>query len=421
MSKKMLVTVGIAAVALVGAGYVVKSNQGGPEGVEVETSAVERLTVVQTVAATGRIQPVTQVNISADVSAKITKLEVKEGDWVEKGQFLLELDRQRHLAAVESSEASLNSAQAGSTLARENMRKAIKDHERTSELHGKNLESQSSLDASYATAEVERARYRSAQEQVEQARASLKQMRDDLSKTTIVAPMSGTISKLNKEVGEIALGSQFQEDVIMEISNLEGMEALVDVDENDIVSVSLADGSTIEVDALPGLSQSGKVTEIANSAKVSGQGTNDQKTEFEVKIAVLDPSEKLRPGMTASADIVVATHEEAIAVPLQCVAVRTVEQLGGDEGEEGTEGAEDEESKWTPDSEGFVEVVFVVKDGVAEARQVSTGIQSETHIEILTGLEEGEMIVIGNYRAISRDLADGTQVLESGSDDQAAK
>ncbi|MBZ0102692.1 MAG: efflux RND transporter periplasmic adaptor subunit [Thermoanaerobaculia bacterium] len=419
MSKKVLVVVGIAAVVLAGAGIAYKSKSGGPEGVEVETAPVARQTVIQTVAATGRIQPVTQVNISADVSAKITRLDVKEGDWVEKGQFLVELDRQRHLAAVESAEASLSSAEAGATLARENMKKVIRDHERTLELFNKSLESQSALDAAYATAEVERARYRSAQEQVEQAKAALKQARDDLSKTTIMAPMEGTISKLNKEVGEIALGSQFQEVVIMEIANLEGMEALVDVDENDIVSVSLLDGASIEVDALPGLSQSGEVTEIASSAKVSGQGSNDQKTEFEVKIAVTDPSEKLRPGMTASADIVVATHEEALAVPLQCVAVRTVDQL---KGEGSSEGEGDSESKWTPDEDGFVQVVFIVENGVAHARQVKTGIQSETHIEILEGIEEGEKVVVGNYRAISRDLAEGTQVIESAGDsDKLAK
>ncbi len=419
MSKKMLVGVGVAAVVLMGAGFAIKSNKGGDEGVTVETAPVERQTVVQTVEATGRIQPVTQVNISADVSAKITRLEVKEGDWVEKGQFLVELDRERHLAAVESAEASLNSAQAGATLARENMRKAVKDHERTQELFDKSLESQAALDAAYAQAEVERARYRSAQEQVEQARASLKQARDDLSKTTIHAPMSGTISKLNKEIGEIALGSQFQEDVIMEISNLEGMEALVDVDENDIVSLSLNDAASIEVDALPGLTQAGEVTEIANSAKVSGQGTNDQKTEFEVKIAVTDPSDQLRPGMTASADIVVATHEDVIAVPLQCVAVRTVEQLKGNGGGDDAEG--EGESQWTPDEDGFVSVVFVVEDGVAYARQVETGIQSESHIEILDGLGEGDMVVVGSYRAISRDLADGASVTVSSGDDQMAK
>jgi HlyD family secretion protein len=228
---------------------------------------------------------------------------------------------------VESAEAQLRATEANAQLAKENMLKAEKDYARTRELFEKKLESQAVLDQIYAAAEVEKARYQASLEQVDQAKASLKRAQDDLSKTTLYAPMSGTISELNKEIGEIALGSQFQEDVIMVISNLSGMEALVDVDENDIVSVSLGDSAKIEVDALIDLVFNGTVSEIANSAKISGQGTSDQKTEFEVKIAVEKPGDKLRPGMTASSDIITETHENVLCVPIQSVAVRTIEQL----------------------------------------------------------------------------------------------
>jgi HlyD family secretion protein len=263
----------------------------------------------------------------------------------------------------------------------------------------------------YAAAEVEKARYQSVLDQAEQARAALRQAQDALDKTTIYAPMAGTISKLNKEVGEIALGSQFQEDVIMEVSNLEGMEALVDVDENDIVLLSIGDEAQIEVDALPGVKLMGEVTEIANSAKISGQGSTEQKTEFEVKIAITQPSSELRPGMTASAEVITEVRDDCLSIPIQCVAVRTTEQLGVKKAE-----AEDEgEPRFAADSEGFVELVWIVDDGRAQARQVSTGIQSETHIEILGGLEEGEQVVTGTYRAISRDLTDGAAV-ELGGD-----
>ncbi len=418
MSMKSIAIVGVVVV-VVGAVIAFQTQGSGPTGIEVEVEPAGRHTVVQTVEATGRIQPVTQVNISADVSAKITKLEVKEGDWVEKDQFLLELDRERYLAAVESAEANLSAAEANATLVMANVNKIKKDLNRTESLFAQDLESQAVLDSVQAQLAVENARYQSAKDQAGQARASLKQASDDLSKTTIHAPMAGTVSKLNKEMGEIALGSQFQEDVIMEISNLEGMEALVEVDENDIVSVSLADGATVEVDALPGEQHGGKVTEIANSAKVSAQGTSEQRTEFEVKIAITDPSTSLRPGMTASADVITATHEDVIAVPIQCVAVRTLEQLDAeDEGED-----VEADTKWQPDEDGFVEVVFVVADGKAEARQVKTGIQSETHIEILEGLEEGAQVVIGNYRAISRDLTHGAEVVltEGGEDDGLAR
>jgi len=363
--------------------------------------------------ATGKVQPMIQVNISADVSAKITRLDVEEGQWVEQGTLLVELDSERYLAAVESAEANLSAAQANANLARENMIKAEKDYERTKELFNRKLESQSVLDSVYASAEVEKARYQSALDQGGQARAALRQARDDLAKTTIYSPMAGTVSRLNKEVGEIALGSQFQEDVIMEVSNLEGMEALVDIDENDIVSVSIGDEAEIEVDALPNVKLKGRVTEIANSAKSSGMGTTDEKTEFEVKVAIIDPVAELRPGMTASADIVTKVCDDCLSVPIQSVAVRTIEQLGVEPAGEG-----EEEVRFVPDSEGFVEIVWIVSDGRAEARQVKTGIQDETHIEVLDGLGEDDQVVIGNYRAISRDLEDGSIVTLADSPEQ---
>ncbi|HSM13535.1 MAG TPA: efflux RND transporter periplasmic adaptor subunit [Thermoanaerobaculia bacterium] len=418
MSKraKIVLFAGVPLL-LVAGGIGLTARNGKKDLVEVETAAVEPREIVQTVTATGRIQPVTQINISADVSAKIVRLGVREGDWVDKGQFLLELDRERYLAEVESAEASLRSAQAQIAVVQENLSKASKDLARIQDLYEKKLESQANFDSAMAAVEVEKARLRSVGDQAEQSRAALKQARDALSKTTIYAPMEGTVSKLNKEVGEIALGSQFQEDVILEISNLAGMEALVEVDENDIVNVALGDKATIEVDALPGVTFEGEVTEIASSANVSAQGTADQKTEFEVKVAILQPGTDLRPGMTASADIVTDVREGALGVPIQSVAVRTPEQIGV-AGEEG-EGEEGGAPRFEPDKDGFVEVVFVVEDGVAHARQVRTGIQSETHIELVEGIREGEQVVVGSYRAISRDLRDGTKVAVSGGGERA--
>jgi HlyD family secretion protein len=409
MKKKLLIGVPIIAV-VVAAGLTLATRNGGVEGVQVEVEKVGRRQVVQTVTATGKIQPMIQVNISADVSAKITRLEVEEGQWVEEGALLVELDRERYLAAVESAQANLSAAQANANLARENMIKAEKDYERTKELFDRSLESQAVLDTVYAAAEVEKARYQSVLDQGEQARAALRQARDDLAKTTIYAPMSGTVSKLNKEIGEIALGSQFQEDVILELSNLDGMEALVDIDENDIVAVSIGDEAEIEIDALPDVILKGRVTEIANSAKSSGAGTTDEKTEFEVKVAITDPVPELRPGMTASAEIVTEVCEDCLSVPIQSVAVRTLEQIGAELKSEG----EGDEPRFKPDSEGFVEIVWVVADGRAEARQVKTGIQSETHIEVVNGLGDDDDVVIGNYRAISRDLQDGSLVAVGG-------
>ncbi len=404
MSKKgrmAALAAGAVVVAVVIAAAVTRN--GRDKGLVVEAEPVARRTVIQTVTATGKIQPMTQVNVSADVSAKIIRLAVDEGDWVEKGQLLLELEKERYEAAVESAEANLRAAEAQANLARENMLKAGKDLERSRQLFASNLESQATFDTVSAAAEVEKARHQATLDQVEQARAALRQARDDLAKTTIYAPMSGTVSRLNKEQGEIAIGSQFQTDIIMEVSNLAGMEALVDVDENDIVLVTLGDRGSVEVDALPETRFDGTVTEIASSATISAQGTTEQRTEFEVKVAITEPGTRLRPGMTASAELVTDTREECLSVPIQAVSVRTLEQLGAaaDEGE----GA-----RFVPDSDGFVEIVWVVEGGIASARQVKTGIQSETHIEILEGLEDGEQVVVGSYRAISRDLSDGAVV-----------
>jgi HlyD family secretion protein len=410
MTKKRVI-IGLAAVVVAAIVAVASFGRGrGDDLIKVEIEEVGRRTVTQTVTAPGNIQPMTQVNISADVSAKITRLEVDEGDWIEKGTLLVVLDRERYEAAVESAEANLRAAQAQVNLARENMIKIRKDFDRTQQLFDKSLESQATLDTMYAAAEVEKARHQSSLDQAGQAKAALRQRVDDLSKTTIYAPMSGTISRLNKEVGEIALGSQFQEDVIMEISNLEGMEALVDVDENDIVLVALGDRAEIEVDAIPGVKLSGEVTEIASSAKITGDGTQDQKTEFEVKIAITEPSNNLRPGMTASAEIVTEVRESCLSVPVQSVAVRTVEQLGGGETVEGGEAGD---PRFEADADGFVEVVWVIAGDLAEARQVETGIQSESHIEITAGLDDGEQVVVGSYRAISRELEDGAAIERS--------
>lgn len=404
--RKIALFAGIPIV-LAASAFALMSRGGKSDLIEVQIAPVEAQKIVQTVVATGRIQPVTQINISADVSAKITRLAVKEGDWVERGQFLLELDRERYLAEVESAEANLRSAEADAAVVQENLDKAVKDLARIQDLHGKSLESGSNLDTAKSAVEVDKARLRSAQDRVSQSRAALKQSRDALSKTTIYAPIAGTVSKLNKEVGEIALGSQFQEDTILELANLSGMEALVDVDENDIVQLSLGDEATIEVDALPGASFKGTVTDIASSAKIAGQGTTDQKTEFEVKVAILDPGSQLRPGMTASADIVTEVRESALGVPIQSVAVRTPDQLGASgKGAAGDSAA----SAFTPDKDGFVQVVFVVENGVAHAKQVKTGIQSDTHIELLEGVAASAQVVTGSYRAISRDLKEGAKV-----------
>jgi len=405
MKRKPLL-IGIAAVVVVvgGAGVIVLSARRA-KPLEVQTGKVDRRKIVQTVSATGKIQPEIQVEISADVSGKIIRLPVVEGQWVEKGAFLVGLDRERYVAAVESAEANVSSAQANAALVRENMNKTEKEFGRSKDLESRGLESQSAFETKQAAYQVEVARYKSAMDQIEQAKAALKQARDDLSKTTIYAPMAGTISALNKETGEIALGSQFQKDVILVIADLKEMEAQINVDENDITSIATGQQATIEVDAMLGQQLKGLVSEISTSANASGMGTAEQKTEFEVKIRIIDPPKTLRPGMTATASIIAKTNENALSVPVQSVAVRTVDQLAK-KGEK----RKDVEARYMADRDGFVEIVFSVDKGKAIAKQVKTGIQSDSLIEILEGLEPGEEIVTGSYRAISKDLENGAMV-----------
>jgi HlyD family secretion protein len=414
--KKRILWIGGAVVVLVAVLAGVAFRDGGDEALEVQTARVHRQKIVQKVSATGKIQPKTQVKISADVSAKIMKLAVVEGQWVEQGELLVELDRARHLATVESAEANVRSAQANAALVRENMDMAEKELTRSQGLVDQDLESDATYDNKEAAYRVEVARYEAAGNQVQQSQASLKQARDDLSKTTIYAPMAGTISDLNKEQGEIAIGGQFQEDVILVISDLSEMEAQVDVDENDIVSVAILQQAEVEVDALLDQVLTGAVSEIANSATVAAAGSSDQKTEFEIRISIIDPPQTLRPGMTATADVFTKTNENALSVPIQSVAVRTVDQLmmAGEDGE-------DAEALYTPDRDGFVEVVFCIEDGKAVAKQVRTGIQSDELIEILEGLEEGEEVVTGSYRAISRDLENGALVTIANEADESTE
>ena len=401
MKKLTIFVVGTLIV-----GGIIGFTRSGDKVVQiaVETEMVSSQRVVQTVNATGKIEPQTQVKLSADVSAKITRLYVEEGQWVEAGTLLFELDRESIQARVEQAEASVRSAEANAKLVAANKYKAERDLARSKELVQRKLESQSTLDSLDAAYRVEVARHEAALDQIEQARAALKQAKDNLSKTTIYAPMSGTITDLRKEIGEIAIGSQFQEDVVMIVADLSVMEARVNVDENDIVSVSVNDKSEIEVDALLGEKLTGHVTEIANSANEQPQGGNNQKIEFEVAIRIDNPHQALRPGMTASADIVTEVKESTLAVPLQSVTVRPIKELLGENEEDVASAA------FQPDADGLVELVFIIDGEKAVARQVKTGIQSDTHIEVVSGLKAGDLVVSGSYKAISKDLGNGSTV-----------
>ncbi|MBO8151041.1 MAG: efflux RND transporter periplasmic adaptor subunit [Candidatus Marinimicrobia bacterium] len=390
--KKKIV---IIAVVLIVIAIIVVANlkKDSRKKVPVEVGEVKRGRIVQKVNASGYLVPVTEVKISANVSAKIMKITVEEGDTVKKGQLLVELDSAQYKAAYERALSSLESSKA-------NRKKVISDLNRVKTLYEKKLASKAELEAAIAQAEL-------AESNVVQAEAMVKQAYDDLSKTRIVSPIDGIVTDVRKEVGEIALGSVFQADVIMVVADLSKMKAKVEVDETDVVNIVEGDTATIEIDAIPDKIFKGKVIEIAHSANIRNLGTQEQVTDFDVEIMLTDSDPRLRPGMSLTADIVTDVSDSALIVPIQCVTARTSPDL-------------QKANKNQPQ-----EIVFVVKYPgelpdtskyksygvpVALARPVKIGLSSDTHFEIVEGLKEGELVVTGSYKAISKELEDGSPV-----------
>lgn len=375
--KKLLVFLGIAAVLAV----IIISNlqKSGPK-ITVQTEQVKRGRIVATVSGAARVQPEVQVKISAKVSGQIIELAVKEGDYVKKGQFLVQLDPVAYRAAVKQSQSNLDYAQAG-------FRKAESEYERAKSLFSSNHISEAELEIAKSTYEQSRA-------QVEQNMAALDQARDNLDKTTIYAPMEGTVSQLNKKTGEMAMGSQFTLDVIMIVADLTKMRAETEIDENDVVAVTLGDSANIEVDAFPDSVFKGLVTEIANTGTTQGQGTQAEVTNFLVKVAMLSPPPGLRPGMSATVDIITETRENALKIPIQCLTVRPPVH---DE-------AEEDSARAASGREEDIQVVFIVEDGAAIQTPVTVGISSKQDYEVIEGLEEDQEIVSGSYRVLSKEL-----------------
>ena len=395
--RKLFIFIGAAVIILI---FVVGNLQkSSGRKIKVQTDKVVRGDITAVVSGSAKIQPEVQVKISAQVSGQIIKLGVKEGDYVNKGQFLVQLDPEFYRAAAEQTESNYRYAQAG-------YEKAKSEYERAQKLFEDNLVSEAEL-------EIARSTYKQAKAQVEQSDAAMKQAKDNLAKTTLYAPMEGTVSQLNKKVGEMAMGSQFTLDVIMIIADLTKMLAETEIDENDVVSVTLGDTAKIMVDAFTESKFRGVVTEIANTGTSKGLGTQEEVTNFLVKVSMLDRPEKLRPGMSATVDIMTDTKSQVLKVPIQCVTVR--EPLKTDKEKAGAEPSNekpsdfDHETASSKDKES-IRVIFVVKDGIAHQVPVKTGISSDTEWEIIEGVEEGDEVVSGSYRVLSKQLKDGNEV-----------
>jgi len=404
--RNILIFAGIVVLLVL----IVLSNvvkKGGSKLV-VTTEKVTKGRVEAKVSGPAKIQPEIQVKISAKVSGQIMKLGVQEGDYVKKGQFLVQLDPDFYRAAVEQTESNLKFSVAG-------FEKAKNEYERSKQLFNQDLISKAELD-------IAKSAYEQANSQVEETQAVLKQQKDNLAKTTIYSPMDGTVSQLNKKVGEMAMGSQFTLDVIMVVADLTQMRAETEIDENDMIAVALNDTAKIAVDAYPDTTFKGKVTEIANTGTLKGQNTQEEVTNFLVKVSMLQKPKNLRPGMSATVDISTSVKSDILKLPIQCVTTRQPlkpKPAPADKNKakkETAKGAQKQAQK--PDTgkaepkkaEEPIKVVFVVRDGVVHQVPVTTGISSDTDWEILSGVKEGDEIVSGSYRILSKQLKDGDKV-----------
>lgn len=384
MKKKIIIAVIVVAVAAL----IIVNLTKKESGLEVETMKVEKGDVFQTVTGSGQIRPEVQVKISANVAGKILRLHADEGDRVKKGQLLVELEQEQYIASLERAESSLLSVRASE-------KKLKSEWIRAKDLHAKGLMSAADFEAIEAS-------YEAAESNTRQAEAAVKETRDMLAKTRLHSDMDGIVTKLNKEEGEIALGAQFQEDVIMVVSDLSVMEAAIEVDENDVVNVALSDTAEIEIDAFPDTLFKGVVSKIANSATITGLGTQEQVTNFEVIITLIDANPRFRPGMSTTVDIYTEKRKNVIKVPIQAVTVREKDKL------EKRQDVEDqpvpEEKTYTEKKEDFVEVVFKVVDNKAVATPVKLGISDDSHYEIISGLSEGDEVITAPFSALSRTI-----------------
>ncbi|HCY77825.1 MAG TPA: efflux RND transporter periplasmic adaptor subunit [Ignavibacteriales bacterium] len=408
--KKLFIFGGIGLLLVV---LLIVAFVGGnkEEIVSVQTEKVEKRTITQTVAATGKINPEFKVAINPEVTGEIIELPVKEGDIVKKGQLLIRIKGDQYVAQKERLEANLQSAKASLKMREAELTKVELDYNRLKELHSKGLASDSELESSKSNYLSTKASYQAAEANVDQSQASLKEIMDQISKTSIRSPMDGVVTKLNVELGERVFGAGFSMGSdIMTISDLRNIEAVVDVDENDVVLVSVGDTANIKVDAFKDQEFIGIVSEIGNSANTTGLGTQQEVVNFEVKIKLIDPKNSLRPGMSCNADIETETVANILSVPIQSVTTRSdmpqMDQASGDGEDEGIiQVKTDKKNNFKPK-----EVVFLIKNGKAKSVEVETGLSDDNYIAVLKGLEGGEEVVSGSYKAISRELNDGMQV-----------
>jgi len=410
MSKKTIYILSGVLIAIIIVMVALSKGNKNKDGIAVDFANVSQKTVIETVSATGKIQPESEVKISSEVSGEIIFLPIKEGDQVKKGQILARVNPELYTSAYNRVVASMSTTKAGLYQAEAQLKEAKANYDRNKTLFEKGIISKAEFDRITATYESSKANRESAFYNVQGAGASVSEARESLGRTTIFAPADGTISLLNTELGERVVGTQQMTGTeIMRIANLEQMEVEVDVNENDIVKISVGDEANIEVDAYLKKRFKGQVTAISNASSTAT--TADQVTNFKVKVRIVRESYQdlldgkpanyspFRPGMTATVDIITRKKENVLAVPISAVVVKS----------DTSANAKLDEINISKEK---YECVFVEEKGKAKIKIIKTGIQDDTNIEILSGLKKGEKIVVGPYTVVTKDLKSGDKITE---------
>ena len=414
MSKKTLIIIVVIVLALLA--VLIGGKKAGWFGKqgnfkEVDTKKIERIDIIETVSATGKIQPEIEVKLSSEVSGEIIELPIVEGQQVEKGDLLVRVNPDIYQSSLNRSQAALQNVRSGMNQAEASLKEAKANYDRNKQLFDKGIISKANWDQVVSAYEIAQASKQSAYYSVQSSAATVSEARDNLNRTTIYAPMSGTISKLSIELGERVVGTQQMAGTeIMRVANLSNMEVEVDVNENDIVKVNIGDSTIVEVDAYLKKEFKGLVTEIANSA--DGVLTADQVTNFKVKVRILEESYKdllegksenyspFRPGMTATVDIITNKRSDVVGIPISAIVIKT-----------DTSSTRKKKSKVDEnvkvESEEKFECVFINEGGKAKLRVVKTGVQDNSNIEITEGLTGDEEIITGPYNTVTKILKNG--------------
>jgi HlyD family secretion protein len=412
MSRGMKIGLFIGVLALAGGGGIAYSmNKKKNAGTEVRMEQVSRRDLVSAVTASGKIEPQTSVDISADITGRIIRIAVEEGDLVRKGQFLLQIDPAQYQAAVSRAEGVVSSTQATLLQVRASRDQAERSWKRADQLSrlGPNLIAPAQAEEARTALDVAEATYKATRAQLDQSRASLQEAKDNLSKTRLMAPISGRVVRLAVEEGEVAVPGTFSREtgLLLTVADLSVILAKVQVDETDVVRLSAKDSVEVTIDAFKDSTFVGRVVRISQSAKLTdtetASGSSDRAVDFDVEIRLDDPPADIRPDLSCTARIVTDTKANALSIPIIALTVRDHERVPNEDNP-----ALDTVSRRRP-GEREEEGVFLVKDGIATFRPVKVGIAGDEHFEVVDGLHGGETIVAGTYQAI-RDLLDGDKV-----------